>query len=301
MEPVTQWYMDQMKAPERQVTARVVIDYTDTTLDQSLKATTGDMGHISWPAQTADAVKMVPYKWTSLDGTWVFDGSWRLAPDTLDAANRYQMGWWGATLADEDGTFSAPYPVLTITCNSRPVHSLQVVGDSARGEYPVDFAIRLYGESDQLLHEELITGNTAVAWSKPLDQSVSSVIRMDLEIIRWSHPGRVVKITEFFTSVQQIYGAGDLLEINLLEEREVSRSSLPIGTISSNEITIRLSNDDRRFSADNEQSPLYQLLKPNRRIQAWLGVSAPEGGRQITKEYLATPAEYQSAIAVDWG
>ncbi|HHV41481.1 MAG TPA: hypothetical protein GXX72_01345 [Clostridiaceae bacterium] len=63
----------------------------------------------------------------------------------------------------------------------------------------------------------------------------------------------------------------DIISINLLEEREVSQGSLPVGNISANEIDIRLNNESRKFDAGNRQSPLYQLLKANRRIKAWLG------------------------------
>jgi hypothetical protein len=59
--------------------------------------------------------------------------------------------------------------------------------------------------------------------------------------------------------------------VSLLEEREVSQGSLPVGNISSNEIVVRLSNEDRRFDPDNETSPLNGLLLPNRRVRAWLG------------------------------
>ena len=33
----------------------------------------------------------------------------------------------------------------------------------------------------------------------------------------------------------------------------------------------RFDNADKKFDLDNENSPLKNLLKPNRRIQAWLG------------------------------
>ena len=63
----------------------------------------------------------------------------------------------------------------------------------------------------------------------------------------------------------------DLIAVSLLEEREVSQGSLPVGNISSNEIVVRLSNEDKRFDPDNDSSPLYGLIKPNRRVRAWLG------------------------------
>ncbi len=295
MEFVTQAFMEAMRAPERQVKARVAIDYTDHTMDQSLSVAASEQGNLAFPRQTADAVDAVLYRWASLDGSWALDGSHHLAPDTPADADRYQMGWWGATPAGVGGLFSIPYPALTVTFLPRPIHSLRVVGDSARGEYPVDFTIQLYGDGDLLLHEEAVTGNAAVAWSKPLGLSVNSVIRMVLQIRRWSHPGRQVKITEFFTAVQQTYEAGDLLEISLLEEREVSQGSLPVGTISANEIAIKLSNSDRRFDADNEQSPLYQLLKPNRRIRAWLAAALPDGSEEFVQLGTFWSTEWQAS------
>ena len=42
-----------------------------------------------------------------------------------------------------------------------------------------------------------------------------------------------------------------------------------------------MNNETRKFDAGNKQSPLYQTLKANRRIKAWLGVDTAEG-----KEYV---------------
>ncbi len=100
---------------------------------------------------------------------------------------------------------------------------------------------------------------------------------MVLEITKWSHEARQCKIVEFFTSIQEIYEGDDILMINLLEEREVSQGSLPVGNIAANEIDIRLYNDNRKFDAGNIQSPLYQTLKQNRRIKAWIGVNTTAG------------------------
>lgn len=275
MYQVSPEFHDAVLADERQVLARVVIDYTDPMLDQSIEVAADQEANISWPAQTADAVETVPYKWASLDGSWTLDGTYGLAPGTEEEANLYQMGWWGEMLAGAAGEFSSPHPTLTVTFLARPMHSLKVVGDSARGEYPVDFAIRLYS-GHTLLHEEIVTGNNQVAWNKSLAASINEVNKMTLEINRWSHQGRQVKITEFFTSVQQQYEGHHLLGLSLLEERQTSQGSLPVGNISANEISLKLSNEDRRFDADNNQSPLYQLLKPNRRVRAWLGAVLPD-------------------------
>ena len=60
----------------------------------------------------------------------------------------------------------------------------------------------------------------------------------------------------------EVYETGDLVSLRLLEERG-QPGSLPVGNISSNEITLALNNESKKFDLDNENSPLKNLLKPN--------------------------------------
>src|SRR5690606_18139786 len=125
---------------------------------------------------------------------------------------------------------------------------------------------------------ETVVDNASIYWQKDIsDLQISSATEMKLIIKRWSHPLRQAKIVEFFSSVQEIYEDDEILQINLLEEREVSNGSLPIGNISSNELYIKMSNIDYRFSAGNVNSPLHQSIKVNRRIRAWIGLELPSG------------------------
>jgi len=280
MYPVTQDFNDKMKATERRVYGKVQIDYTDPFLDQSIQCTANEQANISYPAQTADAVTEPFAKYAALDGSWVLGQDWALAPSPEEASTK-QMGWWGSQLAGADGSFTVPYPTLTVTHFARPIYSLKVVGDSKRDEWPVDFRIDLYGPDNTLLYTEQVTGNTSVEWRKTLASPVLDVTKQVLTITKWSHPGRQVKILEFFTSIQETYEGDDILLIHLLEEREVSQGSLPVGNISANEIDIRLNNESRKFDAGNTRSPLYQLLKQNRRIKAWLGLKGDGDGMNV--------------------
>jgi len=260
-----------MKADRRQVKARVLVDYTDPFLDQSLTIEASEQANVSYPQQTADSVDQTTHKYACLDGTWdLTTGEYHLAPSP-GMLSQYQMGWWGAQFAGAGGLFATPYPALTVTHLPRPIRQLKVVGDTAREEYPVDFNIRLYGPDDTLLKTETVTGNTQVSWSKTIEPQVLDVAKQVLEITKWSHAGRCAKIIEFFTSIREVYETGDLVSLRLLEEREASQGSLPVGNISSNEITLALNNESKKFDIDNEQSPLKNLLKPNRRIQVSLG------------------------------
>ena len=271
MYPVTSEFLELIRADARQIKAKVEISYTDPMIDQSIDVEASENANVSYPTQTADSVSQVPYKWMSLDGSCTLDGSYHLAPIAGDL-NRYQFGWWGAQVAGADGSFVSPYPSLTVMHLPRPVHTLTVTGDGARGEYPRDFTIALYAEDDTLLHTQTITANTDIAWSLNLPAPVLDVAKQVLTITKWSQPSRQAKIVEFFTSVQESYLADDLTFIQLLEEREVSQGSLPVGNISSNEISIGLVNNNKKFDPDNPYSPLNQMLKPNRRIQVWLGI-----------------------------
>jgi len=268
--PVTQGFMERMRVDKRQVDVRVTIDYTNWEIDQSIQIDASEQTNVSYPRQVADGVLETTHKWASLDGSWTLDGSYHLAPEPEDLS-RYQFGWWGQQLAGVDGAFAAPYPRLIITHLPRPIHFLRVVGNTAREEWPVDFRVDLYAENGTLLRSEVVTGNSSVDWLLVLPVPVLDVARQELTITRWSHPGRQAKIIEFFTSIQETYYRGDVVEVRMIEEREVSQGSLPVGNISANEISIRLANEGGKFDVTNDQSPLWRLLKPNRRIRVWLG------------------------------
>ena len=272
MYPTSQEFQEKIKQQfGRRTFGKVQIDYTSPFLDQSITVIVNENANVSYPAQTADAILEPFAKIPSLDGSWVLDGSFALAPGP-DETDMHQMGWWGSQLSQADGTFVQPYPTLTVTHFARPIHSLQVAGDSIRDEHPVDFRIDLYDSDDMLLYTENVSGNTEMVWSKALPSPVLNVAKQVLTIMKWNRPSRQAKILEFFTSIQEIYEDDDIISIHLLEEREVSQGSLPVGTISANEIEIRLNNETRKFDAGNKQSPLYQTLRVNRRIKAWLGV-----------------------------
>ena len=280
MYPVSQEFQEKIKQIDRRTFGKIQIDYTSPFLDQSITVVANENANVSYPTQTADAVSEPFAKIASLDGSWVLDGTYALAPVTTEEAETKQMGWWGKQLAGTGGAFSAPYPTLTVTFLPRPITKLQVVGDSKRKEWPVDFNIKLYDGNNTLLYTEIVTGNTEIAWLKVLDEPITQVEKIALEITKWSHTGRQAKILEFFTSIQETYEDDDIIFIHLLEEREASHGSLPVGNISSNEIYIELNNVSRKFDAGNTASPLHNLLKPNRRIRAWIGIEKDSGDKE---------------------
>jgi len=279
MYPVSKEFMEKIRSNRRRVFAKIVIDYTSPFIDQSVEVTASENANFSYPSQTADGVSEPFDKIASLDGSWELDGTYALVPDP-NGKTEVQIGWWGRQLSDEDGNFESPYPKLTMVFAPRFIDRLKVTGDSKRVEWPVDFEIRLYDDSDTLLYTETVTDNTEIYWQKELFPGIAHVNKMELEVFRWSRPGRQVKIMEFFISLQETYEGEDIISLNLLEERESSQGDLPVGNISSNEIIIKLNNETRRFDAGNAISPLYNLLRPNRRIRAWLGIEKDNQERE---------------------
>lgn len=280
MYDVSQAYHDAMRASQRPpVLARVTIDFSAAEGDESIEVQVSERTG-SFPDQIVDSVETVAHPWASLDGSWHLDAKrpYRLMPETEQEALMYHVGWWGRQIADQEGYFSEPYPTITITHLPRSVLTLMMVGDSARREWPVDFTIALYDQENNLICSKTVTDNTELEWISELEQPVQGVAKQVAVITRWSHPGRQAKIAEFFCSIQQTYEGRNLLTVNLLEERETSSASLPVGNISSNEIAVRMVNDGR-FDPDNEASPLYNLMLPNRRVRARLGVEL-ENGRE---------------------
>jgi hypothetical protein len=277
MLPVSESFKAAVHSSHRQILGQVQINFSNPFLDPSVVVTVSDQAYHSWPLQVTDANNMTNRKWASLDGSWVLDGTWYLGPDTVTDAAYNQMGWWGAKVSGPDGSFNTPYPEITVDFSARALHLIEITGDIQRHEYPVDFTIRIYNGAD-LVNTQIITGNNQVFWSINLSYlTILSVTKFALTISKWSRGGTNAKIAEFFTTLNQTYSGSDIFQMNLLEEREFSTGTLPIGNIASNELVLRLNNAHHLFDAGNTDSPFFGLILPNRRLKVSLGVIEPDG------------------------
>ena len=88
MYPVSQEFLQKIRADERQVFAKLQVDYTDPFLDQSISVEGNENANASFPQQTADAVAEPFAKIASLDGSWVLDGTYALAPTPQEAETK---------------------------------------------------------------------------------------------------------------------------------------------------------------------------------------------------------------------
>ena len=270
MYPVSNEFLEKILATQRQIFGLITINYTDPFLDESVLATSDDKSRASYPSQVANGRISPNYKYASFDGTWKLGNGFHLSPEE-GTITLYEKGWWSETWSDGSGNFSSPHPTLTLEFFSRPIREYRVVGDDKRGEYPVDFDINNYDIEGNLLETISVTGNDLMTWTYVPEAEVVDVTKQTLVIKKWSHPNTNAKIVEFFSSVIETYLVDDIIEITLLEELESSSSGVGIGAISSNELSITLKNEDRVFDLENEESRLYNLVRANRRIEAFLG------------------------------
>src|SRR5690554_6310194 len=162
MLPVSTDYLPAIKKRRsRQIRSRVEITWTDPQLDQSIQVTSNDQANISWLDHVADGREEPSYKYLATDGSCTTDGTYYTCPDTPELAFYYQMGWWSGKVSDESCGFVEPYSRITIRFAPQAVLGLRIAGDTKRGEWLVDFDIRLYRGS-QLVHIEEVRDNTEI-------------------------------------------------------------------------------------------------------------------------------------------
>jgi hypothetical protein len=275
MQAVSADFLAAINADRRQTFCRVTVDYSDPFLDTSITVTVNESNRLTQNDHVANGKEIIPVRYMSLDGSWTLDNTSFPPPNTTPALRVTEFGWRGSLLSSEDKTFSTS-PVLTIQFSARPIRGLKVVGDHGAQEWPEDFTVILYAVGNVVLHTETVTGNTGYRWEIPITP-VNNVVKMTLTITKWSAPHRAVKIAEFFTSIQEIYDGDEIIEVRLLEEREISSGGLPVGNITANEIDVKLDNSDHVFDAGNIESRLHGLIRPNRRIRLEMGVKLPNG------------------------
>src|SRR5690606_37339474 len=175
--PVSQDFHNQMKAQTRRIYGKIQVDYTDPFIDQSIQVSANENANYSYPEQVSDNIEEPHGKIASLDGSWILDGTYVLAP-TPEESEELQMGWWGSQLSDSSGNYTAPYPTLAVTFAPRPIRSLRVIADNKRKEWPVNFEINLYS-NETLLYTENVTGNTEIFWSTDITR-VNEITKMEL-------------------------------------------------------------------------------------------------------------------------
>lgn len=310
----TDEYDAAIQATMRKIRGRIEVTWTDSDIDPTIDVTANDYNRINDNIEVpsgdenlqhaADGVNYPAYKYAHLDQDIICDGSFHPFPGTSEQSALNEVGWWGKTECNSNGLWidsaattttstttlvpDGENPTLIVTFAARAINSLLVVGDSQYSEYPVSFQVRIYDAAagGNLLYTDTVIDSVGTGWTlnnvewtksipEPDVSNLYSCQRMELEVIKWNRANRVVKITEFYTAIVETYEGDDIISMSLLEEMLISDGSLPVGNISANELDIKLQNIEDRFFWGNTDSPIYETIKRNRRIRAWLGITLP--------------------------
>lgn len=263
-------------ANRRDPRARVEVTWTGPSIDSTLQVSSNDDNRITLSYQVVDGDRVTSEKWAHLNSAIIADGSYKVMPDP-SIPTTDQMGWYGATFCDGSKVWPGTNPLITVIFTARPIETLLLTGDTVYDEYPEEFTIRVYS-GVTLLATEAVTGNSAVNATVDLTaHSITSADKFTVEIIKWSVVTQVAKINECYAPIIDIYHDDEITDISILEEMQVENGSLPIGNNSSNELSLGLSDDNRRFQFGNTNSKYHTLLKKNRKIKVWLGFVLPSG------------------------
>lgn len=266
-------YQTKINSNARMLYPLIRINYTDAFLDPTIDATSTDENYVTQTDQMVNGRVDATYKYICCDDQSILDGSYAVLPDTSESASFNEMGWWSASRSDALGVVNA---TAQITYSKRKVSSLFIVGDNKRNEYPVDFTAKFY-DGVTLVYTETVTANTQVQLTKTFTQ-IDDIDKVVLNITKWSEPNTPVKIVEFTTQVTVEYTGSSVVGFTSLEEREISNdNSIPVGNISASTSSLELINVDRIFDANNTNSKLFGLVKPNALVEIFIGVDTATG------------------------
>jgi hypothetical protein len=279
MRPVTAEFAKAIDAPKRRIVARVQLDLVGNFVDAGATATGSSTAHATaTPAAQAIDARTTPRRKWAAAGFCLPDGSFH--PVTVTGSE--QAGWWGGAPSDASGGL-APEQTLTVAFPTRKVKTFWWYGDSVRHWYPIDFTVEYHrSDTNTWITVAQVAGWSAPYWESGLDAITPQVVdQIRLTISKVTPAGSCACVLEFDATVTETYENDDIVELQLLEELEADAGTLPVGNVSANEIRVAFNNIDGRFFPGNAGSPYAGLLKPNRRIRPYLGVTLPTGTEYV--------------------
>jgi hypothetical protein len=254
----------------------VEVTWANSVVDQNVILTSNDINRIDRTGQLFNGKTYSGNKWAYIHSGLKADGSFKAMPE-LDTER--QAGWYGAAqVGDGSGVFSTP-PWLQVAHDPRAYSAILIAGDSVYDEYPVDFTVTFTHPGGPTVIT--VTGNTSRIYFQALSY-INNVSAVRLTITKWSAPNTIVKVIQMAGALIELYKAGDITSLDILEETNSDTGAVPIGNVSANELDLALLNTARRFSYGNTDSPYLTSLRSGRKIRVWLGFVLPPGSTDMT-------------------
>lgn len=274
MYTVTSDFKTAATANYRKPMARVLVEWDESQINNQFNVTTNDSNRASHLSQTVNANTVTTHKWAHLHSDLRLDGSFYAMPYSI---NDGEVGWYTASLCNASRVWIA-HPYIETFFSERKVTRVQVVFDTEYNEYAEEFIVNFYNGTN------FITGNTTYNNTQLsveinfTNQNITNATSMMLRLVRWSSGSKVGKVNNFTgTFSQSLFYGDDIVNLNVLEETDFSKQTLPYGNVSSNELNLSLLNTDARFLKENINSPFYNKLTKNKKIKLWLGFKLLSG------------------------
>ena len=239
----------------RIVKGKVEVVFADTDISSVDEVIVSTESVISHPNEIYGTNLNPTVKACTMDGTSIMDGSFQMLDDTC------VVGWWGRERARSDG-YLKECEVLTIKFQERPIGSWTIIGDSKRGEYPVEMRIDFIRDNT-IIESVSINQNNSVV--KKIYPNLVDIDRVDLYIMKWSQGDTCVKMMKFFDLLSETYEGSDLLSFEVNEEMSPEDSSY---SINSDTMCVSIYNKDSKFTTGY----LKKLLVLDRKIKPFIGI-----------------------------
>lgn len=254
-------YKDQV----RKLYAKVKIIYQDADASYEISAITSSNSKLSFPIQVYQGNISPTVKACTMDGNSTMNGEYQLL------GNNCIMGWWSSELSNELGNFTNN-PTIELNFIKRPVWKWTIIGDNKLNQFPVDFKLTIFNQNKEELCSKTITNNGKVQIMVKFDDTYTDVKSIKLEIIKWNTPNAVVKILQFFDTLEENYEGNDIKSFEVLESLATDGEGISFGIIS-NTMTASIYNRNRKF----EVGYLKDYLLLGRKVIPYIGIEDEEG------------------------
>lgn len=280
MQSVTAAYLEAITAEERQMVTRVEATFVDNeTLADQLTPSGDEAEVLVGVARAIDGKISAPRTFAFSDPYDESDPSVRAriypAADLYPATS--EAGWWGDTLADEDGDISGGEELVLTYSPAVDIMTINWWANPHLG-YPVDFEI-FYWDSSWVSIES-VTGNADPQWAKTLDDAINTT-KIKIEITKMSHAKDPARLLEFQGGLS-VDVTARVQYWEILEERE-GEGSVPVGNAATAQLSLELDNSDGVFYR-NSGSIYAPYLNANKKIRIWCGVVLADGSEELVPQ-----------------
>lgn len=263
MYPVTNPFKSAVYSSSRQFKAKTRFEIIDVNAYPDATPTVNAEAEFSKFAQTVNIKRETSAKYATFETDyWLLDGSFGLPPKAVESG--YEVGWLSNALSGTGGTFTTS-PELTVqfTQNHSSI-GITVTFDTLSNEYASDFSIKAYNSVNALIKTVNVTNNTDAIYL--CEEGFSNYRKIVLTITKWNKADRRARLLELDFGIVKEYTDDKIVKLNVLEELDTLSS-----TVSSNEATLTLYNDNQEFNILNPNG-IYPYLQRRQRIVPYYGL-----------------------------